>query len=191
PANLPVGQGGVPGNPPQNVLMNSGLSGFTVVGTTNQSATAINFTGTESLTLPSNGQARVEASTGTFNALTISPVLAGLGFTAMEFNINAAATGNATVQFFDQFGTAFGGVFSLAGGGQNFFNALASNGEVITRAVINSSVELQAVRQVRVGDVVSFNVVPEPATWAMMILGMGMVGMGLRLRRRSSDPLAV
>ena len=26
--------------------------------------------------------------------------------------------------------------------------------------------------------------VPEPATWAMMILGMGMVGMGLRLRRR-------
>ena len=33
--------------------------------------------------------------------------------------------------------------------------------------------------------------VPEPATWAMMILGMGMVGMGLRLRRRSSDPLAV
>lgn len=26
--------------------------------------------------------------------------------------------------------------------------------------------------------------VPEPATWAMMILGMSMVGMGLRLRRR-------
>jgi len=27
--------------------------------------------------------------------------------------------------------------------------------------------------------------VPEPATWAMMILGMGMVGMGLRMRRRA------
>jgi hypothetical protein len=27
--------------------------------------------------------------------------------------------------------------------------------------------------------------VPEPATWAMMILGMGMVGMGLRMRRRT------
>jgi len=26
--------------------------------------------------------------------------------------------------------------------------------------------------------------VPEPATWAMMILGMGMVGAGLRMRRR-------
>ncbi len=28
--------------------------------------------------------------------------------------------------------------------------------------------------------------VPEPATWAMMILGMGMVGAGLRLRRRQT-----
>jgi hypothetical protein len=32
--------------------------------------------------------------------------------------------------------------------------------------------------------------VPEPATWAMMILGMGMVGMGLRLRRRPATVLA-
>ncbi|MDB5454140.1 MAG: sorting protein [Caulobacteraceae bacterium] len=28
--------------------------------------------------------------------------------------------------------------------------------------------------------------VPEPATWGMMILGLGMVGMGLRLRRRET-----
>jgi hypothetical protein len=28
--------------------------------------------------------------------------------------------------------------------------------------------------------------VPEPATWAMMILGLGMVGAGLRMRRRSA-----
>jgi hypothetical protein len=33
--------------------------------------------------------------------------------------------------------------------------------------------------------------VPEPATWAMMILGFGMVGMGLRLRRREEPLLAV
>ena len=32
--------------------------------------------------------------------------------------------------------------------------------------------------------------VPEPATWAMMIIGMGMVGMGLRLRRRPEATLA-
>lgn len=32
--------------------------------------------------------------------------------------------------------------------------------------------------------------VPEPATWAMMILGMGMVGLGLRMRRRQASALA-
>jgi hypothetical protein len=32
--------------------------------------------------------------------------------------------------------------------------------------------------------------VPEPATWAMMILGFGMVGMGLRLRRRPDTAIA-
>jgi hypothetical protein len=29
--------------------------------------------------------------------------------------------------------------------------------------------------------------VPEPATWAMLIMGMGMVGLGLRLRRRQAS----
>ena len=33
--------------------------------------------------------------------------------------------------------------------------------------------------------------VPEPATWAMMILGMGMIGAGLRMRRREqTEPTA-
>jgi len=32
--------------------------------------------------------------------------------------------------------------------------------------------------------------VPEPATWAMMILGMGMVGFGLRMRRRTANAIA-
>ena len=114
-ANITVVASGVPGNPSQNVLLNSGLSGTSVVGFTNNSNTSITFTGTETLTEPSSGQARIEAAVGTFNALTIAPTLAGLGFTAMEFNINAAATGTATVQFFDQFGLVFGGPFAVAG----------------------------------------------------------------------------
>ena len=31
---------------------------------------------------------------------------------------------------------------------------------------------------------VQFNAVPEPATWAMMLLGVGMIGGGLRMARR-------
>jgi hypothetical protein len=34
-------------------------------------------------------------------------------------------------------------------------------------------------------DVVSVSAVPEPATWAMMMLGFGMVGYGLRSRRKA------
>jgi hypothetical protein len=34
--------------------------------------------------------------------------------------------------------------------------------------------------------VLNIGAVPEPATWAMMILGMGMVGFGLRMRRRTA-----
>jgi hypothetical protein len=37
---------------------------------------------------------------------------------------------------------------------------------------------------------ISVPAVPETATWAMMILGMGMVGMGLRMRRRIGATLA-
>jgi hypothetical protein len=31
--------------------------------------------------------------------------------------------------------------------------------------------------------------VPEPATWAMMLLGIGVIGAGLRLARRKNDPV--
>jgi hypothetical protein len=34
------------------------------------------------------------------------------------------------------------------------------------------------------GGTIAFGAVPEPATWAMMILGFGMVGAGLRMARR-------
>jgi hypothetical protein len=187
-ANITVVASGVPGNPPQNLLLNTGQTGLSVTGLTNQTSTSVTISSNETLTLPSNGQARVEAADGAFTNLTIAPTLSGLGFTAMEFNINAATSGNATVQFFDQFGNVFGGVFALAGGGQNFFNAIATNGEAIVRAQISNSVAIQDVRQIRLGGVVT---VPEPATWAMMILGMGMIGAGLRLRRRKLAPLAV
>ncbi|HET9161037.1 MAG TPA: FxDxF family PEP-CTERM protein [Caulobacteraceae bacterium] len=40
------------------------------------------------------------------------------------------------------------------------------------------------------GSVNVLTAVPEPATWAMMILGMGMVGFGLRMRRRTASAVA-
>ncbi len=55
------------GNNPQpgeeNVLLNNGTTGTTVFGTTNQSSITVQFTSTtDTLSEPSNGQARIEST---------------------------------------------------------------------------------------------------------------------------------
>src|SRR5262245_10453281 len=54
------------GNNPQpneeNVLLNTGTTGNTVFGVTNQSNIQVRFDSTQTLLLPANGQARVEAT---------------------------------------------------------------------------------------------------------------------------------
>src|SRR4051794_24298054 len=57
------------GNNPQpgeeNVLLNKGTTGTTVFGETNQTHLLVQFTSTQTLTEPANGQARIEATDGT------------------------------------------------------------------------------------------------------------------------------
>jgi hypothetical protein len=189
-ANIVVVQGGVPQNPGENVLMNTGTTGTTVFGTTNQSGTSISFTGNETLILPSNGQARLEASDGAFTVLSFTATNPLLAFSAVEFNLNAATTGTAVINFIDQFNNVFGGTFTIASNGQNFFNAIGTNGEVIRRVTINSQASVADIRQVRVGPA-TIPAIPEPATWGMMIVGFGMIGLGMRLSRRRTATAAV
>ena len=177
-------------NPPENVLLNNDTDGTTIFGTTNQTGAIVVFTGNETLTDPPNGQARIEAVDGSFNFLTIGLQDPTLGMTAIEFNIDAEADGSTTLTFFDQFGTPFSGVFALDGNGQNFFTAVASGGEFIKLAQIDSQVGLTAlddVAQVRLGA----GLVPEPATWGMMILGFFGLGAMLRTRRRAEASLGL
>src|SRR5262245_4451108 len=64
------------GNNPQpdeeNVLLNSGATGFTVFGVGNQTGLDISFSSTELITSPSSGNARIEATDGALNNITIS-----------------------------------------------------------------------------------------------------------------------
>lgn len=178
-----------PPNPDENVLLNKGTTGLTVTGETNQSGALINFLGTESLTAPANGQARVEAADGGLTFLQITADDPLLGFSALELNLNATANGSVLFTAYDQNNTAFNFNQSLGTSGSNFFNFTTADDQVIARFTLTSNVELSDVAQVRVtvaalGDGTGGpGAIPEPATWAMMILGFGAAGVMVRRRR--------
>src|SRR5438067_10866353 len=58
--NITLGNNPQPGE--ENVLLNTGTTGNTVLGTLNQSGFFVDFTSTQVQTEPSNGQARIEAT---------------------------------------------------------------------------------------------------------------------------------
>jgi hypothetical protein len=180
-----------PSNPDENVLLNTDTTGMVVTGLTNQTNSTVLFTGQENLLAPPQGQARIEAIDGAFNYLDIALASPLLGFTAIEFNIDAATSGQATIHFFDQLGNMFGTSYALGASGSNFFNALASNGQYITHATITSTVPLDSIGQVRLGGVTGLSAVPEPATWVTMILGFFGLGALMRRRREAAPPAVV
>jgi hypothetical protein len=167
----------------ENVLFNEpGLitTGTTIQGILNQSDYLIDFTGNEELTTPAIGQARIEASDGSLNFLTIAMNDPNLGFNKVQFNIDAAEDGQVSLSFLDQFNNLYTDTFDLDGAGENWFTAIAFDGQVIVLATINSQVDLASisdVEQVRIGatDQTETSPVSEPAT--MLLLGPGLLGL--------------
>jgi hypothetical protein len=66
--------------------------------------------------------------------------------------------------------------------GENFILVSAINGETFHSLSFTSSGNLSHVQQVRVDIAGGVGAVPEPATWAMMVLGF--VGIGFMAYRR-------
>jgi hypothetical protein len=171
-----------PQNPPENVLLTAGSSGATLLGVTNQTNTQVLFTSsTDILMSPPQGQAFLTSTDGSLQNLNIA-LNSGFGFSAFEFNVNSAVTGPVTLTFTDQFGhtQSTTTTFDVGANGSNFFDAFSTNGELITHVSLTGA-NISSVGQVRLGGV---GAVPEPASWALLILGFGGAGAMLRMRRR-------
>lgn len=177
----------VSGNVPQtdeNVLLNTGLTGNPIFGTTNQTGLSVRFQSTEALTAPASGQARIEAADGTLTNLVID--IPGATFTSLILNIDAVANGSVSFVVTEDNGQQTPGTFSLSGTGENFFTITAVNGQRISSVSFSTTVAMtitnvEDVAQIRIGGAQQ-TPIPEPAT--MLLLGSGLIGLGAMVRKR-------
>jgi len=184
-----------------NVLFNTGTqTGSSVIGHT-QSGTLVTFTGTTvgggTTIMANGGQARIE---GALNTATQNPndtlALSTLSFSLannhtfnnLEFNVFGGGATAVSFLLTDNLGNPFSFLNEGLKNGSNFFGFQGINGESIASITMSfNSTGIDDVRQIRLDETVTA-AVPEPSTWAMLILGF--LGVGFMAYRRKHSVTA-
>ena len=80
----------------------------------------------------------------------------------------------------------------VIGEGDTFFAFAATGGDLIDNVFweADSPLDIDILKQVRILREDETTVVPEPGTWAMMLMGFGLAGFAMRRRRRDGSKLA-
>ena len=182
-ASLVLTAGNIGGITDQNVLFQNVTGDNTTSLTTDTNsnpANRVTFTSNEALTGTSSaGQARIfDTAANGFNLLTWAMANSNLGFAANVFNINDLTATLANITVVTNLQTMAFSNLAVSSSGNNFFSLQSGGGEVIQSVSIAAVNGLFAdVRQERLGDIQSITAaVPEPTTWAMMVIGFAGVG---------------
>jgi len=164
----------------QNILFSAG-TGTTVSGLTDMSDTLVHFMSSTGQTLIASSVGQAMITTNNNGGLLTSIVVTSPLHTFTDFIANPEHSGAFTVSATTNDGT-FSHTFS-GGPGENFFTVLAQGNEVIFSVAITSAAGagFETFAQPRISGV---SAIPEPTTWAMMLIGFLGLGFAFRQSRR-------
>ena len=168
-----------------NVNLGAFTNTPTVTGNVGIGGPLVTFTSTQGNLSTNSGAATVFAANG--GSLTSLTFTILSGFTAAEFNLENGSPSSFLVNLSNSAGETFSQTLTQLNG-SNIFNIVAPAGTTYTSATFSSTGGGFAdLKQLRV--TLAAGAVPEPATWGMMLLGFGGIGMAMRRRRRPNSKL--
>jgi len=174
----------------QNILFGAKETGTTISGATNKSDTDVTFSSSvDTLLQNAKGQADLLNNAGG-NLHDVSVTVPGHTF--LDFIVDLNKANKSVIDILVTEGDGTTDPFSFTGGnGSNFITIIASAGETISSIDYNSVDGWLQFKQPRVSGISGVTVVPEPSTWAMMLLGFAGLGFaGYRKTNRATLTIA-